>query len=191
MKKRYRYSLIIVIILLVLTTSIGSTYSLWSFRYEQDWGSNIVAAPSCFEITIDSYEDLSLYNTYPMSDAEGILTQPYLASVTNNCSVDMPFKMVIEESTNDFSDGDIRVNLAGDYTVATSDLSDYYDSELGYVIVSDTIDYGETATFTLRMWVKNGTYGSSTTSDGTVITGTNITDKSFNGTVKFIAASNF
>ena len=189
MKKRYRYGLIIVIILLVLTTSIGSTYSLWTFHLEQT-GSNNVSTPTCFDIDVDSAQDLYLTDVYPMSDAEGILTQPYIASITNNCSGAMPFKMIIEQTNNELS-SNIRINLTGSYNLAASDLSNYYDANLGYVLISNTIPANSTKTFSLRMWVKEGNHGTSTTSDGTEITGTNINNKTFSGTVKFIAHTNF
>ena len=70
-----------------LISIIGFTFAYWGQTETQE--NPNVAGSGCFSIsfteTADS--DINLPNSFPISDADGMKTEPYTFTVKNNCSM--------------------------------------------------------------------------------------------------------
>ena len=94
MKKKI--TLTILLILLIITIGLGSTYAYWQ---RTSVSNNNIVSSSCLDVELNDYGDLrpfSLTNTYPMTDEEGLDLVPYYFNVTNNCGTDTKFTISIE-----------------------------------------------------------------------------------------------
>ncbi len=99
MRKGYRITLGVLTIMILLTLTIGTSYSYYSVGGVQDRDN--VLATRCFEIT---YEDgngtsaINLNNAYPMSDDKGMSKNPYNFTITNTCKAEgesVNYKLVL------------------------------------------------------------------------------------------------
>ncbi|MCM1052390.1 MAG: hypothetical protein NC483_00210 [Ruminococcus sp.] len=99
MRKGYRITLGVLTIMILLTLTIGTSYSYYSVGGVQD--KDNVLATRCFEIT---YEDgngtsaITLNNSYPMSDDKGMSKSPYNFTITNTCKAEnesVNYKLVL------------------------------------------------------------------------------------------------
>ena len=80
--KKYMYIIMVIIILLIIT--IGVSYALWIMRSEQK-EENILST-SCLNVTMEEeLNNISLNNTIPISDEEGLGKVPYSFKIKNNC----------------------------------------------------------------------------------------------------------
>ena len=81
-KKNLIYIISAVIVIAIIT--IGITYSLWILTREQT-GENFVKT-SCLNVSMENeLNDISLKNTFPLLDEEGLDQKPYTFKIKNNC----------------------------------------------------------------------------------------------------------
>ena len=94
MRLRYRIPLIIIAILIVFTTFIGSSYSFWEVtEYQTD--PNIIRT-GCFELSFEEQSSsVNLVNSYPMADEKGLKTIPYTFTLTNTCDIDADYTVYL------------------------------------------------------------------------------------------------
>lgn len=221
MKSKYRFSLVIIVILLVITTSLGSSYALWSVSKTQPEANNIATA-NCFQLTnvANDSTNINLTDTYPLTDQKGLLTTPHIITVTNNCNVDIPFRLYLHTLTAEANaekpripDQYIRASVVNGASTVTNDLTTFtadanYQSSLqyhqsgsntntngtinnSYILTSGTIASNETKTFSIRLWIKEGDYGSTLNADGSTTYGTDLMNKSFEANVSIDADSRY
>ena len=93
LNKKYKVSLIVVTILLVLSLFIGLSYSLWSSTMTQS-DTNLVET-ACFKIEFSESSNISMSNAYPISDRKGLTGTPYTFKVTNTCDLDSSLNIAI------------------------------------------------------------------------------------------------
>ena len=193
MKNRYRYSLIIITILLLITTSIGSSYSLWSVSTSSE-ASNVLVGLSCFELdTTNSTAMLQDYNIIPTSDEKGSLAAPAIIRVTNNCDGTIPFQLLlvtVNYKGNPINEDYMRFSLSGAKTIlptnlsALSTIANYTIPNQNiintYVITTDSVNPNETKNYSFRTWVKDSNLNTTTLQDGTLVEGYDLMDKRFN-----------
>lgn len=207
MKARYRVTILIVVLLLAITTFLGTSYSIWtSFQVQEE--DNIFNVIDCFELTFTEETDsINLRNVYPMSDIRGSQTSPYIFTVTNVCNHPINYKVVLNtlNTSNEYpelevlEDQYIRVSLGSSANIAATDLNTFdtipnpsEDTNISnsYVIYSDTLNARDEAkSYSLRLWVKDTDDGSTTNPDGTITYGTNVINKVFEGKLSIEASS--
>ncbi len=158
--KKTFYVILIVIILLVI--GIGASYSLWILTKEQT-GENVVNT-SCLDVTIENEEDdISLKNTFPKIDEEGLKSKPYKFSIKNNCEEYADYKISLEmlsETTINSEYIKIALSEEGDKGVGTL-LNEYEVKEQltvdgakeGRQIKRGKLKPNEEKKYELRIWI--------------------------------------
>lgn len=91
MKNGYKYTLGVLTIMILLTITVGTSYSYYTVSETQQGGSNSLAT-TCFEIDYQGSNDIKM-NTpgnyaYPMTEsvATGTGAKPYTFTVKNTCT---------------------------------------------------------------------------------------------------------
>ncbi len=193
MKNKYRYSLIIITFLLLITTSMGSSYSLWVIN-RSTATEDVLEGLTCFEIdTTGSTSMIQDYALVPMPDERGVLMSPSLIKVKNNCNIRIPFRIILATINYDntpINESFIRFSLSGDQTIAPAYLSsretinDYALSgqtiNNTYIITTDYVDPNETKNYGFRTWLTDTNLTSTTLQDGTIVYGGDLVNKRFN-----------
>ena len=193
MKNKYRYSLIIITFLLLITTSMGSSYSLWVIN-RSTATEDVLEGLTCFEIdTTGSTSMIQDYALVPMPDERGVLMSPSLIKVKNNCNIRIPFRIILATINYDntpINESFIRFSLSGDQTIAPAYLSsretinDYTISgqtiNNTYIITTDYVDPNETKNYGFRTWLTDTNLTSTTLQDGTIVYGGDLVNKRFN-----------
>ncbi len=91
---KYRISLAVVAILMLITLFVGSSYALWKTTVYQESENRINTG--CFEINyLDKSNSIHLDNSYPMEDIRGLRSTPYIFSIKNTCTVDARFTLYL------------------------------------------------------------------------------------------------
>ncbi len=193
MKNKYRYSLIIITFLLLITTSMGSSYSLWVIN-RSTATEDVLEGLTCFEIdTTGSTSMIQDYALVPMPDERGVLMSPSLIKVKNNCNIRIPFRIILATINYDntpINESFLRFSLSGDQTIAPAYLSsretinDYTISgqtiNNTYIIATDYVDPNETKNYGFRTWLTDTNLTSTTLQDGTIVYGSDLVNKRFN-----------
>ena len=181
MKLKYQVSLFIIITLLIINSSIAASYSLWIVSRHQT-GSNLISA-GCFHVAyndVDSNNEstsISLQNTYPITDDNGEKLKPYTVTITNTCSIDADYKLIISELNGNTLDKNyIRYKLSNSegtywgpsafenlspYAMESSTKSSIESKPNGaatiknsYLLASGILKPNDTITYEFRMWVQ-------------------------------------
>ena len=155
--------LIIVITALLVLTMLG-TYAYLSVSDKQTTANTFNSG--CLSVTIDSETNaISLTNSYPISDVEGVTTTPYTFTIKNNCSTAANYQINLEnlnQTTNTLSSDYVKVSLSSDTNdnlisvlssndAATTTITGAYEA---YTLYTGTIaGNGTTKTFNLREWI--------------------------------------
>lgn len=115
MKIGYKISLLVIGILLAISTTIGSSYALWTITDTQE-DTNIITS-GCF---ILSYTDIfnnkstsiNLTNTYPLKDEIGLTLSPYTVVLKNTCNIAAAYELTLTtDANNTLSDEYLKTNL--------------------------------------------------------------------------------
>ena len=128
--KKRKVEIVILVIITLLVIAIGVSYALWVLTKEQT-GENVVST-SCLNVTIENEEDdISLKNTFPILDEEGLNSKPYKFTIKNNCEEYADYKISLEmfgETTISSEYIKIALSEEGDKGVGTL-LSEYEAKE--------------------------------------------------------------
>lgn len=95
---------------------------------------------------------------YPMSDAEGIKTNPYIFKITNNGSSVSKYKVLITDITDGHNDDELlnrkqihyQLKMNGGF-ISSGNLSDIKDN----VLTTNSISSLKTDTYELRIWLSD------------------------------------
>ena len=185
MKTKYQISLFVIITLLIINSSLAASYSLWIVSKPQT-GENLISS-GCFEVAYNDKDannestSVGLLNTYPISDEKGVVQKPYRVTLTNTCSIDADYKLVISELQGNTLDKNyVRYKLSNseetswgpsafgdlpEYVMESSTKSDI-ENESGrtiknsYLLATGGLKPQETITYEFRMWVQESTANS-------------------------------
>ena len=160
MQRKITIISLLIAVLLVITITIGTSYSLWTTSVQQ--ASVNTVDVGCFRITFNDINitgggDISLSNAYPLSNRYGKVLAPYKFSISNQCSVAASYDVILEtlnSSTMDenvldvyFNDGTVR----GYNNNVINGLSD--DAKNGMNLTRGYLPAGESITYSLRVWI--------------------------------------
>ena len=140
------FSIILVIVAITTTTQ--------SYFNKDDYAKN----PTEYQTGLLSIEalsksnNISLDNTLPMSDDDGLQTTPYVFTIKNNGNVDYKFNIkLLSTGENTFSPEYIKLKIDDEGIRTFSSLTDS-------IIKQDVIlPAGETIDITLRVWLSSDT----------------------------------
>lgn len=107
MKKKYKISLIIIGIMLLFVTAIGTGYGVWVSTKKNNEKSSTTL--NCFKVYFSDNGIIEMKNITPVVNEEGMETSPYTLTITNIC-----------EDTKELQ---VRLNTLKESTVDTSALT--------------------------------------------------------------------
>ena len=160
MQKKIAIVSIIVALVIVISVSIGTTYSLWTTSVHQESTNTIDVG--CFNIVfndenISGAGNINLDKMYPIQDYIGKILPPYKFTITNQCSVASSYSVLLETlntSTLDETNLDVYFNASSvkHYSSnATNGLSE--DAKNGMNLTRGYLAAGEKVTYDLRLWI--------------------------------------
>lgn len=150
-KKTTRLVLIIASIVLALIAVISTTQAYFSSdtyaNNPNEYQSGILSIEA-----ISKSNNISLDNTLPMSDTEGLTTTPYVFTIKNNGNVDYKFDVKLLATSDDTFDSQyIKLQVDNE---GVSTLSFLTNS----IIKKDVVLYaGETIDISVRIWLSENT----------------------------------
>lgn len=193
MRSRYKIALGIITILILLTITVGTSYSYYSVSDTQETPNSLATA--CFQFTFNEETQsgisgpINLTNAYPMTDEKGGTTTPYKFTIKNTCEsgTTINYKLTLDSLTTPAST--LNANLIkykldktngtaqpGTATMLNTKLSDNaldaitkstYNIQNVYNLEEGTLAPNETKTYDLRLWLDssatNDTMGQSFT----------------------------
>lgn len=155
--KKYRIALVVIILLLVCTIFVATSYALWTINVAQE-DTNIVTT-GCFDAEFVREDNpINLVNAYPIKDADGLQKTPFTFTIKNTCSIAASYEMNLEALANTDLGGEyLRVSLDSQMSNLYSELKDattYYDtSKSAKFLTKGNLGPGESITFDLRLWL--------------------------------------
>ena len=160
MKTTYRITLLVISLLLVISITIGTSYSLWK-KVEIQKEQNIVES-SCFSIEFSESSNINLKNAMPISDASGLKKTPYTFTIKNTCNADSKTKIslnVLNSSTMDSSI--IKFSMKyGSLANSTPALLNTFNKgesstnvKENYLVKEDIIRGNEEKTYSIYLWM--------------------------------------
>lgn len=119
MRKGYKVAIALIIFLLVISSSLGSSYALWTKTVYQ--GESNQLTTGCFVLKFNDTDEeekstkINLNNTYPIADAKGMTQKPYKLTIKNECNTAADYNLYISTFLeNSLSDEFIRIYLHED-----------------------------------------------------------------------------
>ena len=115
MKLGYKISLFIIGTLLAISTSIGSSYALWTITETQETSNEITSG--CFSLSyIDVIDgkntNIDLKNAYPITDEKGMELSPYTLTLKNTCNIAAAYELSLTtDSNNTLNEKYLKTNL--------------------------------------------------------------------------------
>lgn len=148
----------IVLILLI----IGISYAYVSFTATGK-GDNLIYS-GCLKINFTETAGLKMLNAYPVTDEEGLNSEPYTFTIENICNTNAyytaTFNLINGSNLDNISK--TKIALDGDATITPTFISELGDAILNetpvntdatYLLSEGYLEKGQTKTFNLRMWI--------------------------------------
>lgn len=180
MRLGYKLSLLVIAILLAVSTTVGSSYALWTITETQD-DVNLVAS-GCFsleytDIINEEISSINLPNAYPLNDEKGLALSPYTIILKNTCNIAAAYELTLTtDANNTLSNEFLKTNLVN-VTTNTSfnidtlnslekveldeNLVDTLTSEKGilikdtYLLANGVLNPNEEVKYELRLWLSS------------------------------------
>lgn len=109
MNKKHKIALIVIGILLIVAIFTGASYALWSATHTQEDPNTL--STNCFNIEFtEQTANVNMETAFPISDTEGLQTEPYTFTLENTCSTNASFAINLDiDSTNTMTSSFIKV----------------------------------------------------------------------------------
>ena len=178
MRSGYKVTLGILTIMILVTITIGTSYSYYSIASTQADPNKL--STTCFNVsyTEGSNGSINLSATYPMSESDALTRlQPYEFTITNTCTSEnasnpvnyivtlntltsnastLPLSLLrykLNETSPSVVDGTSGLlGSATPYTFGDS-IKTTYDLDSSYNLVTGTLAPGESITYNLYLWI--------------------------------------
>ena len=195
MRLKYKISLAIILLLMVGCFMTYQSYALYVANLSgNDNNLNI----GCFAIEFsESSSSISLDNTYPISDTKGLTIAPYTFTITNKCTTDASYSVILSSlTTNGIGDNNIKyviyentkpssgtlLTSATSYT-DTSNLANVKNRKNSYQVATGSLKgapeengTGGSKTYNLILWLDEAT-------------GNEAMGKSFNANINIVSVA--
>jgi hypothetical protein len=186
MSKRRSIALVVIGLLLGISVAIEVSYALWVTRIYQD-SVNIVTT-DCLIIELEDENDISLANSYPLTDKQAESLTPYTFTIKNVCSTGAYYTVNLEMmyDTNLLASKYIAVSVNGGSKKLLSNLTStdptYKDDNYTAIEARELIQNGYVAgngsvSYDLRIWM-----------DESVTTSDDVMNKTFTSKISVVAS---
>lgn len=150
-------------ILILLALIVGFSYARINIKVNAE-KTNLIEA-GCLKVSLTDNGNLNLANSIPVSDAIGVDSDPYIFTITNECTLTAYYETTfnILNTSNSENLSKVKLNLTGDSYVAPTQISSlssatmfetYNNISNSYLLDSGYLRAGDSKTFKLRMWIK-------------------------------------
>ena len=163
-KEKTNLGLLLGVLVVAVAITAGVSFALWQITLQQQT-TNVITT-GCLNLTLtDDTGAIALNNAYPITDIEGAALMPYTFTIENTCAVATGYVINLETvSTGDkiLPDQYIKTSLkAGSDEVFlglldTSNVSSEKvidTASAAYKLYQGSIAGGETASFSLNLWM--------------------------------------
>ena len=162
-KPKNKIKIITIVLIVLLLITIGVSYALWVITKEQT-NENILST-SCLDIELTNKEDnISLTNTFPKTDVEGKILEPYKFTIRNECENYVDYSINLEMlSETTLNSENIKVLLNKEETETEPKiLSKYPENEIPKIseakesrqLTEGRLRKLESVNYELRLWIK-------------------------------------
>lgn len=143
--------LLLISILVVITVFLNSTYSLLFKEDVTDLQSYTTGVLQLTSNTINN--SVTLTNSLPMSDTDGLKSTPYDFKITNTGNLAFKFdvKLLSTDTSNQINSQYIKVSVNGEDAVTLNSLTE------GKIMENITLDSGRNTKVSLRVWLAEDT----------------------------------
>lgn len=144
-------------VLVLVVGVIAITFAKWSVKSEQKEVNTYKTG--CLDTSIVEGESINLQNFYPVTDDEGMDTQPYTFTLENTCSEEQKVQINLEvfATTASFTADQVRYSLndgTPNYISALETMNPILDNATnGYVLTIDNVKPGVKYEYNLKMWL--------------------------------------
>ncbi len=161
-KNKIKIKVIAIVVIALVLITLGVSYALWFITKEQK-EKNILST-SCLNVTMNNQtDDISLSNTFPITDEEGLNKKPFSFTIQNNCEAYADYTINLESlSETTLNSKYVKISLSekGDKGVATKlEAYETYDdykisgSIEGRQIKRGKLKPSESKEYELRIWI--------------------------------------
>ena len=136
---------------------VGTSYAYWRFTYISD--KTNIGKSKCLSIELTNQKnEISLTNTYPISDIEGKKLTPYSFTINNTCDTFISYDVnleILEGTTMNSKYMAVMINnehkeLLSNLESANTVMSSSVESRK---LVSGSLGIGDSVDYTLRLWM--------------------------------------
>ncbi|MDD2504987.1 MAG: hypothetical protein PHF21_01795 [Bacilli bacterium] len=161
-KKKYLLYMILGIIT-VFSVIIFGTLAIFRASKTQS-SSNVISTLSCINVSITgNNSSLTLNNTYPILDSEGVTITPYTFTVKNNCDNNIQYQIImsIQNSTTITNKDYVKIDLDGPAenrkqiltNIPIDTVSGLTGYQSNYTLTSHSFEPNESHIYNFRMWL--------------------------------------
>lgn len=150
--KNKKIIILIILILISILTLIGSSYALLTKTFTS---KKLSVEVGTLKVDFTEGNAITLDNTKPMSDSDGLNTTPYTFTITNSGTIDSYYTISNEEDTNNTLDTTyLKYKLVSNYGY-DSDIKRLKDTGTGtYRIVDErALQKSKNVTYKLYLWI--------------------------------------
>ncbi len=159
MSKRKKIILVVIGIFVILAI-IAFSFAVWTRNFTQT-GVNRNTY-DCLDIVYDELtDDMLKEHSYPMTDSDGMKTDPYTVKVTNNCPYVVSYNLYLNEmSTNNLNVNYVKIGLNEEIfmlNTKTSKTATISGTDTAWQLSSGVLGGGQSKTLATRMWMDENT----------------------------------
>ncbi len=160
-KKKIVRNVWLVVCLIILGTS-GLCYCLWQLTLMQT-ESNLVST-TCFKIDFTEENDITLQNSYPITDEEGMRLTPYTFTIENICDTNATYQINLETLKGEgkrLSDEYLKLSLNNQEGKILNTLPEVLptisNADVSHKLTTGVLKAREKKEFFLRLWMDEDT----------------------------------
>jgi len=143
-------------LVLVLVVVLLTSYAYFAQSEIQE--DNNALGTGCFALTfVENTEAIELNDQFPITDTDGLATDPYNFTIKNICNYDAAYNVTLEvKNTSTITSSSIRAAIDNNHKILTSydpttpTLTNYTSS---YILKTGNLKQGEEVTYDLRLWL--------------------------------------
>ena len=135
----------------IIFTAIAMSGSSYALYVNKDYGTTEDYTTGLLDLTFDENTTLTLASAFPISDEEGLASDPYILKVTNTGNLTYKFNIELLDTTS--------TNLINNkYIKIKVDDGDIYSLNTTNILSKDiTLVPGESKSINVRMWLSEDT----------------------------------
>ena len=148
---------IIIILIFFALISVG-TYAVWTIVSTQENSNDIMS--SCFKVSYQEQNLISLQNTYPITDEEGKQLTPYEVTITNHCNNYTKYDVKIDIlNGTDLDTKFVKIQMNNNPPILLSDLEEVEPTTANaiksYYLATGYLEAEENSkkTYKIRIWL--------------------------------------